>query len=181
MPGATQPVDMATTPTQREELDSDEVFVRVGDRVETIRQAEAIRFDRQTVTGSEDEVPLLVFVGDESYRARLDDPGAAIGVEIMGTDRWTIGFLDRTTDQYITLLGVDILDSFFEMVRAVDTLRLGISFPESPEAMQCANCRGTDHMNHVIDLDTAAGEAFIDAVEPLVGTEIDVQREPPVS
>lgn len=164
---------MATTPRQRDALETDEVFIRVGERVETIQETTAIRFDRQTVTGPADEIPLLVFVGEESYHDRLGEPGEAIGIELMGTDCWTIGFLDRTTDQYITLLGVDILDSFFEMVRAVDTLRFGISFPESPEARQCPNCRGTEHMNHVIDVDTTPGESFLEAVRPIVGTEIE--------
>lgn len=168
---------MATTPSHRDELETDEVFIRVGERVQTIRKAPAIRFDRQTVTGTDDEIPLLVFVGEESYHDRLGEPGAAIGIELMGTDRWTIGFLDRTTDQYITLLDVEILDSFFEMVRAVETLRFGISFPESPEARQCPNCRGTEHMNHVIDVDTTPGETFLEAVRPIVGTEIDRHRQ----
>lgn len=169
-------VDMATTPTQDDRPEAEEVFLRVGDRVETIGRAEGVRFDRQTVTGPNDDVPLLVFVGDRSYRERVGDPAAAIGIEVVGTDRWTVGFLDRTTDGYITVLGLDVVESFFEMIRSVETCRLGISFPESPEARRCANCQGTDHMNHVVDLDTDAGESFIEAVRPTLGEEIDVPR-----
>lgn len=153
-------------------LADDEVFVRVGNTVETIRRADAIAFDRQTMSGDGDDIPLLVFVGDESYRNRLGDPQKAIGIELMGTDRWTIGFLDQTADRYIALIDVDTVEKFFEMVREVETLRFDLSFPESPEAKQCPDCRGTDHVNHVIDIDTDGGEAFVDEVRGIVGTEI---------
>lgn len=164
---------MATTPTHEDVLVADEVFIRVGDGIETISRAEDVRFDRQTVSGEDDGTPQLVFVGEESFRSRMDTPRGAIGIEIMGTDRWTIGFLDRTTDQYVALLDVDVVASFFEMVRAVETVQFALSFPESPEATQCATCRGTDHLNHVVDVDTAAGVSFIDQVRPLVGAEIE--------
>lgn len=159
--------------SSREILDDDEVFLRVGNSVETIRKTESISYDRQTVTDDGD-VPLLVFVGDETYRDRLEDPETAIGFEVMGRDRWTIGFLDRTEDRCISLIDVDAVDNFFRMVRDVQTVKVGLSFPDSPEAKSCSECQGTDHMNHVIDVDADDGEDFVDGIEDVVGTEIHV-------
>lgn len=155
-------------------LEDDEVFIREGQTVERIRKTDAIRFDRQTAAGEDDGIPLLVFVGDESYRTRLAEPQAAISIELMGEERWTIGFLDRTADRCISLLAVETVDDFFQMVRAVETVRFGLSFPESPEAKQCPECQGTAHLNHIIDIDTEAGEAFIADIQDIVGTEITV-------
>lgn len=160
--------------SSKELLDDDEVFVRVGNSVETIRKTESITYDRLTKTGEGGDVPLLVFVGDETYRDRMEKPETAIGFEVMGTERWTIGFLDRTTDRCISLIDVDAVDNFFRMVRDVHTVKVGLSFPDSPEANACSECRGTDHMNHVVDLDADAGEAFIEGAEDVVGTEIHV-------
>lgn len=155
-------------------LDDDEVFLRVGNSVETIRMTDSISYDRQTMTGDDGDVPLLVFVGDETYRDRLDEPETAIGFEVMGKDRWTIGFLDRTEDRCISLIDVDAVDNFFRMVRDVQTVKVGLSFPHSPEAKSCSECRGTNHMNHVTDVDADAGEDFVDGIEDVVGTEIHV-------
>lgn len=155
-------------------LDENEVFMRVGNSVETVGKAESISYDRQEMTGEDDSVPVLVFVGEETYRDRMGDPGSAVSIEVMGRDRWTIGFLDRTTDKYISLIDVDSVDSFFRMIEEVEALKMGFSFPDSPEATDCTDCRGKDHLNHVIDIDAEAGRAFIDGIEDIVGQEIHV-------
>lgn len=160
-------------------LAEDEVFLHVGEGVETVRKADGIRYDRQSTAGENDEIPLLVFVGDESYRTRLSDPSAAIGVELMGERRWTIGFLDRTTDRYVTLLDPATVDNFVEMIEAVDKLAFGLSFPNSPEAKQCPDCRGTDHLNHVVELDAAPAAAFLDQVRDELGAEIPPDERTP--
>lgn len=155
-------------------LDDDEAFIWIGDTVETIEKADGITFDRQTASNENGTVPLLVFVGEESYRDRMGDPKAAISIELMGKERWTIGFLDRTTDRYISLIDVETVDNFFEMVKDVERLQFGFSFPESPEAKQCPDCQGADHLNHVIEIDAERGEAFVREVEDIVGDEITV-------
>lgn len=179
---------MGTTPVREDVLGQNELFIRVGETVEPIGAAHGVRFDRQTMAANGDgegddagesddgSVPQLVFVGGESYRTRIDDPRDAIGIELMGRDRWTIGFLDRTTNRYIAILDEDVVESFVEMVDAVETLRFALSFPESPEAEGCPDCQGTDHLNHVYDIDTAAGEEFIAEVMDLVGNEITGRR-----
>lgn len=167
---------MVTAPVRDNLLAPDEVFVRVGEGVETLREAESLRFDRQTVVDDGEGPPQIVFVGDEAFRNRLEDPRNAIGIELLGTDRWTIGFVDRTTDRYVAILDEDVVQSFIEMVDTVDTIRIGLSFPDSPEAEECPDCQGTNHLNHVYDVDTTAGEEFIAEVTDLVGTQITGRR-----
>lgn len=155
-------------------LDDDEVFLRVGNSVETIRRADSIRYDRQTVTGEEGDVPLLVFVGEEPYRLRLEDPEGAIGFEVMGREQWTIGFLDKTKDRCISLIDVDSVADFTRMIGDVETVKIGLSFPDSPHAKGCTHCSGTDHLNYVTELDADEGEAFLDGIQDVVGTEIHI-------